>query len=104
MVQSHREHVSERSTDGVDEGEFEDPDKETIVAVLGKKYGNIDQYSEEEQQIFQAYHKRFQLGSKPTAHLAPLAEISDSDLVDDIPGFIDRLIDSVEASLEELPE
>ena len=50
---------------GGDEGEYVDPDKETIVAVLGKKYGEVDQYSEGEQKVFQAYHKRFQLLCTP---------------------------------------
>ena len=89
---------------GVDDDELAEPDEETVVSVLGKNHGDVDQYSEDEQQYFDAYHRRFQLGSKPAVHLAALAELDDSELQEDVPESIDRLLDLVQAKLEELPE
>lgn len=89
---------------GIDDGDLEDPDEETIVSVLGKSHGDVAQYSEEEQQHFDAYHRRFKLDSKPAAHLDALAELDEEDLRDNMPDSIDRLLKSVKAKLKELPE
>lgn len=88
----------------VEEQDLEDPDDETIVAVLGKSHGDADQYSEEEQRYFDAYHHRFKLSSKPAAHLEALAALDDAVLNVDMPESIDRLLDMVTAKLAELPE
>lgn len=89
---------------GVEEEELADPDDETIAAVLGKSHGDAAQYSEEEQQNFDAYHRRFKLGSKPAAHLEAMGQLDDATLNVDMPDSIDRLLDMVKAKLAELPE
>jgi putative ATP-dependent endonuclease of OLD family len=80
------------------------PETSTLTAVLGKKHHGVEQYNAEHQKHFAAYHQRFKLGSKPAAHLAAMAELSDKDLVDHMPPRIARLIDAVEARLKGLPE
>ena len=75
--------------------DLEDPDEETVVSVLGKSHGDVAQYSEEEQQHFDAYHRRFKLDSKPAAHLDALAELDEEDLKDNMPDSIDRLLKNV---------
>ncbi len=89
---------------GVEEEELADPDDETVAAVLGKSHGDVAQYSEEEQQNFDAYHRRFKLGSKPAAHLEAMGQLDDATLDVDMPDSIDRLLDMVKAKLAELPE
>jgi putative ATP-dependent endonuclease of OLD family len=88
----------------VDEDELEDPDDETVACVLGKSHGDMEQYSEEEQQYFEAYHQNFKLKSKPATHLDALARLDDEELNEDMPESIDRLLDMVKAKLAELPE
>ncbi|MFL6235521.1 MAG: ATP-dependent nuclease [Thermoanaerobaculia bacterium] len=89
---------------GVEEDDLEDPDNETIAAVLGKSHGDVAQYSEDEQQYFDAYHRRFKLGSKPAAHLNALAQLDDATLNSNIPESIDCLLEMVKVKLTELPE
>lgn len=86
------------------EVELESPDEDTIKAVLGKKHHDADQYDDNEQQHFATYHRRFKLGSKPTAHIAALAKLNDDVLEADMPESLLRLADAVIAKLEELPE
>lgn len=88
---------------GVADNELKDPDNETIAAVLGKRHCNIGQYNEEEQQYFDAYYRRFKLGSKPAAHLEAMAQLDDITL-NDMPESIDRLLEMVKSKLAELPE
>ena len=89
---------------GLTEAELAAPEPSTLTAVLGKKRHGVEQYSEEHQKHFAAYHKRFKLGSKPAAHLAALAELDDEALIDQMPPRIARLITAVEKRLEGLPE
>ena len=89
---------------GLAEVELAAPEPSTLTAVLGKKRHGVEQYSEEHQKHFAAYHKRFKLGSKPAAHLAALAELDDEALIDQMPQRIARLIEAVEKQLEGLPE
>jgi len=89
---------------GVDEGALVEPDDEIIAAVLGKGHGDIDQYSKEEQAYFDAYHRRFKLGSKPVAHLGAMAQVDDATLNGNLPEPIDRLLEMVKVKLSELPE
>ena len=71
---------------GVEEEEdFKAPDDKTIAAVLGKSHGNVNQYSEAEQQYFDVYHRRFKLGSKPAVHLEAMAQLDDTMLSNSIP-------------------
>lgn len=84
--------------------EEEDPEDTTIKAVLGKSHHEAGQYSEDEQQLFNAYHQRFKLGSKPAAHIDALAQLSDAELLADMPASLSRLADAIIAKLAELPE
>ena len=88
----------------VTDDELDDPDDELISAVLGKSHGDVDQYSEDELKYFDAYHRRFKLGSKPAAHLTALAELDDLDLGQEMPAVFGRLLAQVKAKLEALPE
>lgn len=86
---------------GVEEDE---PDESTIKAVLGKSHHDAGQYSEEELKLFSTYHQRFKLGSKPAAHIEALAQLTDAELLEDMPASLSRLADAVIAKLAELPE
>lgn len=84
--------------------EEEEPDESTIKAVLGKSHNDANQYSKDEQKLFNTYHQRFKLGSKPAAHIDALAQLSDEKLLADMPSSLSRLADAVIAKLAELPE
>lgn len=84
--------------------EKEKPDESTIKAVLGKSHYDASQYNEDEQKLFGTYHRSFKLGSKPAAHIDPLAKLSDADLLANMPESLGRLADAVIAKLAELPE
>lgn len=84
--------------------EEEEPDESTIKAVLGKQHHDASQYSKDEQQLFNTYHQRFKLGSKPAAHIGALAQLTDEELLADMPASLSRLADAVIAKLAELPE
>lgn len=84
--------------------EEEDPDESTIKAVLGKSHHDAIQYSNDEQRLFSTYHQRFKLGSKPAAHIDALAQLTDAELLADMPASLSRLADAVIAKLAELPE
>ncbi len=89
---------------GLTDTELTAPEPSTLTAVLGKKRHGVDQYSEEHQKHFAAYHKRFKLGSKPAAHLEAMAELDDGELLNNMPPRTARLIEAVEARLKGLPE
>ncbi len=82
----------------------EDPEESTIKAVLGKSHDDASQYRKDEQQLFNTYHQRFKLGSKPAAHIDALAQLTDEELLADMPASLSRLADAVIAKLAELPE
>ncbi|OAX87923.1 ATP-dependent endonuclease [Xanthomonas nasturtii] len=84
--------------------EEEKPDESTIKAVLGKQHHDPSQYSKDEQKMFSTYHQRFKLGSKPAAHIDALAQLTDEELLADMPASLSRLADAVIAKLAELPD
>ncbi len=84
--------------------EEDEPDESTIKAVLGKKHHDASQYSKDEQKLFNTYHQRFKLGSKPAAHIDALAQLTDEELLAEMPASLSRLADAVIAKLAELPE
>lgn len=84
--------------------EKDEPDDSTIKAVLGKKHHDASQYSKDEQKLFNTYHQRFKLGSKPAAHIDALAQLTDKELMAGMPASLIRLADAVIAKLAELPE
>lgn len=82
----------------------EEPDNATIKAVLGKSHHDSNQYSKDEQKLFNTYHQRFKLGSKPAAHIDAMAQLTDEQLLANLPASLNRLADAVIAKLAELPE
>ena len=80
------------------------PSESTVKAVLGDSHFDAEQYDDDERALFKTYHKRFKLGSKPAAHIDALAQLSDEELLNDMPESLARLADAVIAKLEELPE
>jgi putative ATP-dependent endonuclease of OLD family len=85
--------------------DLEDPQETTVKAVLGKAHdAYADQYSADQQQLFDAYHSRFKLGSKPSNHVKALAALDDTALLSQMPAVLERLTALVEAKLETLPE
>lgn len=88
-----------------DEDLGEEDDEEAQKLVLGKSHDIVeDQYSVEQQKLFDAYHSKFQLGSKPTWHLRAMSALSDEEFLDDLPPVFERLFDRIETLLEDLPE
>lgn len=89
----------------VDDDELAEPDEDTIKAVFGKNHDVLgNQYTDEEQTYLDAYHRRFKLDSKPTWHIRAMAGMDDFALVEHLPEVLDRMFDSIEAKLADLPE
>lgn len=89
----------------VDNEDLEQPTPGTLKSVLGKSHDTVeDQYSEVQQQYFDAYHAKFKLGSKPTWHIQAMASMEDENLLDDLPDVLDRMFACIESKLRELPE
>ncbi|MDR6680204.1 ATP-dependent nuclease [Pseudomonas oryzihabitans] len=86
------------------EAESESATKQSFTKVLGDSHFNPDQYEEEEQNMFEAYHNLFKLSSKPAAHLGALGRLTDKELLDGLPESLNRLADKVIERLEESPE
>lgn len=81
------------------------PDADAAGAVLGKRHDGFgDQYTPGQQQLFDAYHDRFKIGSKPAKHVEALAALDDAALIAGMPAVLGRLIDEVASKLEALPE
>jgi putative ATP-dependent endonuclease of the OLD family len=89
---------------GVDDDDLELPDDDTVTAVLGKSHDDVNQYAEDQQQLFTTYHKIFKLGSKPAAHISAMAGLDDFDLDLAMPESIGRLLDLAKKKVSELPE
>lgn len=86
------------------EVESKPPSEAIIKAVLGDSHHDSTQYGADELGLFGTYHKRFKLGSKPAAHIDALAQLSDADLLANMPESLEKLADAVMAKLAELPE
>ena len=80
------------------------PDQDLIKSVLGKKHHNSEQYTEGEKKLFASYHKLFKLGSKPVNHIQALANLTDEELVNNMPEYLSRLADAVKTKLLGIPE
>ena len=89
---------------GVEESEKALPKEEVLKSVLGDKFYDEKQYSSDWRKLFGSYKSRFKLGSKPVAHLEALANLTDEELIDELPSFLKSLIRAVKKKLEELPE
>lgn len=90
--------------DPTEPGESTEPDQDTIVAVLGKSHVNEHRLPEDVLALFDDYHDRFDLGTKPAAHLAALADLNDQQLLADLPDVLARLVEHVRTNLAGLPE
>lgn len=89
----------------IDDEDLEEPDAHTLKAVLGKKHDAVGgQYSDEQQDYFDAYHTKFKLSSKPTWHIRAMASMEDGDLIEELPKVLDRMFDRIESELKGLPE
>lgn len=89
----------------IEDDDLDEPDEDTIKAVLGKNHDVLGgQYSDEQQSYFDAYHRRFKLDSKPTSHIRAMANLDDEQFIKDMPGVLDRMFDAVEGKLANLPE
>lgn len=82
------------------------PGHSTKIAVLGKSHVNTRHYTIDQLALFGQYQKQFKLGSKPASHLAAMSTFDGQDqaLVDDLPGPLARLLDTVNKRLESTPE
>ena len=80
------------------------PDQDLIKSVLGKKHHNPEQYTEEERKLFSSYRKLFKLGSKPVNHIQALADLTDEELLNNMPESLSRLADAVKTKLLGVPE
>ncbi len=97
MLKAYRSKFKLENTDEL-------PDEKVIVSVLGKSHHKPEQYSENERKLFASYHNLFKVGSKPANHLQALANLTDEELLRDMPEELSRLADSVKAKLQEIPE
>ncbi|TIS79910.1 MAG: DUF2813 domain-containing protein [Mesorhizobium sp.] len=86
------------------EADLEAPDAATITQVLGKSHGSTADYDTAELFYFDAYHAKFQLGSKPSTHIEAMARLTDEQLRDGMPEVLDRLLERVRIILGHLPE
>ncbi|WP_447645217.1 hypothetical protein [Nocardioides zeae] len=67
-----------------------------VAAVLGKKGLNPSSiYSESQLDLFIRYRALFLQGSKPSAHLAAMANLTDQQLMTDLPPVMSRLLGRV---------
>lgn len=80
------------------------PDDKTIAAVLGKSHANEDRLPSGLRELFDDYHRLFDLKSKPASHLRAMAALTDDELLEDLPEVLQRLVADVRAKLGALPE
>lgn len=85
-------------------GESTEPDEGAVVAVLGKSHVHEERLPAGVRALFDDYHARFDLGSKPAAHLTALAGLNDRQLLEDLPDVLARLVGYVRTKLAGLPE
>ena len=80
------------------------PEESTIIAVLGKSHVNEDRLGNDLLDLFDDYHAKFDLKSKPATHLTALSTLTDEALLEALPDVLGRLVERVKAKLAELPE
>ncbi len=81
-----------------------EPDDAMIVAVLGKSHVNESRLGDDLLELFDDYHGKFDLKSKPATHLAALSTLADEELLEGLPEVLSRLVERVREKLAELPE
>lgn len=80
------------------------PEESTVVAVLGKSHVNEQRLGNNVFYLFDDYHDKFNLKSKPTTHLKAMSKLADEELIEGLPDVLQRLVSDVQAQLEGLPE
>jgi putative ATP-dependent endonuclease of OLD family len=80
------------------------PDERTVVAVLGKNHMHETRLPSAVLELFDDYHSKFDLSSKPATHLTALAGLDDDELLKNLPEVLTRLLEHVRAALDGLPE
>lgn len=80
------------------------PSQSLVESVLGESHHNPKQYTEEERKLFSSYRKLFKLGSKPVNHIQALADLTDEELLNNMPESLSRLADAVKTKLLGVPE
>lgn len=80
------------------------PEESTISAVLGKSHVNEARLGDDLLELFEDYHAKFDLRSKPATHLAALSTLTDEELLEGLPDVVERLVERVKVKLAELPE
>lgn len=80
------------------------PSQSLVESVLGESHHNPEQYTEEERKLFSSYRKLFKLGSKPVNHIQALADLTDEELLNNMPESLSRLADAVKTKLLGIPE
>lgn len=89
----------------LDEDNVLPPADDILTAVLGRaRKLATEQYSPEQSALFAEYHRMFNRGSKPVQHLGALSNLSDEELLGEIPPVMSRLTDAVKSRLTGLPE
>lgn len=88
----------------VEAGELVAPTDAILKSVLGKQHGEQGQYDATEQSNFEAYHRRFKIGSKPVWHIRAMAELDDETLFAKMPPSLKRLVSQAMAALRAIPE
>lgn len=80
------------------------PNEATLKNVLGNSYFDENQYGNDEKELFKPYHQMFKLGSKPANHIKGLANLTNEQILANMPDSINSLIDNLIIKLRELPE
>ena len=74
-------------------------------AVLGDSHGFlVGQYSAEQLSFFDAYYRRFKVGSKPVWHIRAMSELDDDGLVASLPEALRRFVAHSLISVQAIPE
>lgn len=80
------------------------PDDKTVAAVLGKSHASEGHLPQVTFELFDNYHRLFDLKSKPATHLKGMAALTNKELMTGLPEVLQRLVKDVRAQLDGLPE
>jgi putative ATP-dependent endonuclease of OLD family len=80
------------------------PSVATTEAVLGKARANVDRLDEAYLELFDEYQKQFKQRSKPASHIAAMAELTNEELLWDLPELLERMVDAIRERLGSIPE
>lgn len=94
----------------VKDQELINPDNNDYISMFGKTVinGNINrafnEYTDQEKKFFSAYNLRFKTGSKPAIHFNALANLTNEDLIKNLPTSLNNLVEHVKQKLKGIPE